>query len=43
VELKFVKMHGAGNDFILVDGAEEAFAEEQLAPVARGACAGISA
>lgn len=31
-------MHGAGNDFIMVDGAEEAFTEEQLALVARRAC-----
>ncbi len=36
--MRFVKMHGAGNDFILVDGAEEAIPEEQLAAVARNAC-----
>ncbi len=31
-------MHGAGNDFIIVDGTEETLPEEQLAPVARAAC-----
>lgn len=36
--MKFVKMHGAGNDFIVIDGAEEAFSDEQLMSVARGAC-----
>jgi diaminopimelate epimerase len=36
--LRFVKMHGAGNDFILVDGADEALPEEQLSLIARGAC-----
>lgn len=36
--MKFVKMHGAGNDFIIVDGVEEALPEEQLPLVARAAC-----
>ncbi|MCL5104365.1 MAG: diaminopimelate epimerase [Armatimonadetes bacterium] len=36
--MRFVKMHGAGNDFVVIDGAKENIAEEQLAAVARGAC-----
>lgn len=36
--MKFVKMHGAGNDFIVVDGTEESIPEEQLPAIARGAC-----
>lgn len=31
-------MHGAGNDFVVVDGAKETIPEEQLAAVARHAC-----
>jgi diaminopimelate epimerase len=36
--LKFVKMHGAGNDFIVVDGEREKIPEEQLPAIARGMC-----
>ena len=31
-------MHGAGNDFVVIDGAKENIAEEQLPAVARHAC-----
>lgn len=36
--MRFVKMHGAGNDFVVVDGAKEPIPEEHLASVARHAC-----
>jgi diaminopimelate epimerase len=36
--LKFVKMHGAGNDFVVIDAAREVIPEENLAPIARHAC-----
>jgi len=31
-------MHGAGNDFVVIDGAKEAFSEQQLPGLARRAC-----
>jgi diaminopimelate epimerase len=36
--VRFIKMHGAGNDFIVIDGAKELITEEQLPSVARHAC-----
>ena len=36
--MRFVKMHGAGNDFVVVDGAKEPIPEDHLASVARHAC-----
>ena len=36
--MRFVKMHGAGNDFVVVDGAKEDLTEAQLPAVARYAC-----
>lgn len=36
--MRFVKMHGAGNDFIVVDGDKESLAEEHLPSIARHAC-----
>ncbi len=36
--MKFVKMHGAGNDFVVIDGADAQFTEEELARVAIGIC-----
>lgn len=36
--MRFAKMHGAGNDFIVVDGAREDVPEEQLPALARQAC-----
>ena len=36
--MKFVKMHGAGNDFVVIDGAKEIIPEQQLPAVARHAC-----
>lgn len=36
--MKFVKMHGAGNDFVVIDGAKEQISEEQLPAIARHAC-----
>src|SRR5512138_3526799 len=36
--MKFVKMHGAGNDFVVIDGAKEKIAEEQLPLIAKFAC-----
>ncbi len=36
--MKFVKMHGAGNDFVVIDGTKEGVAEEQLPNLARRAC-----
>lgn len=36
--MKFTKMHGLGNDFIMVDGFREQPEEESLADLARRAC-----
>lgn len=36
--MRFVKMHGAGNDFVVIDGAKEDIAEENLPAVSRHAC-----
>lgn len=36
--MKFTKMHGAGNDFVVVDGAKDPIPEEHLSAVARHAC-----
>ena len=36
--MRFTKMHGAGNDFVVVDGAKDPIPEEHLAAVARHAC-----
>lgn len=36
--MKFVKMHGAGNDFVVIDGAKEQIPEEQFPAIARHAC-----
>ncbi|MCE5200603.1 MAG: diaminopimelate epimerase [Armatimonadota bacterium] len=36
--MKFVKMHGAGNDFVVIDSAKEEIVEEQLPAIARNAC-----
>lgn len=36
--MKFVKMHGAGNDFVVIDGTTEQFAEEELSRISIGAC-----
>jgi len=36
--VKFVKMHGAGNDFIVIDGEKDSINEEKLPAIARGAC-----
>ncbi|MGB9620519.1 MAG: diaminopimelate epimerase [Armatimonadota bacterium] len=36
--MRFVKMHGAGNDFVVVDGAREKIPEEQLAATAVRVC-----
>lgn len=36
--MRFVKMHGAGNDFVVIDGAMEAIPEEHLSAVGRCAC-----
>jgi len=36
--LRFAKMHGAGNDFVVVDGDKEKLPEEHLPGLARGVC-----
>ena len=36
--LRFVKMHGAGNDFVIIDGEKEAVADEYLPSLARSMC-----
>lgn len=36
--MKFTKMHGLGNDFIVVDGLEETLVEAELPDLARRAC-----
>ncbi len=36
--MKFVKMQGAGNDFVIIDCTKDAIAEEYLPVVARHAC-----
>ncbi len=36
--MRFVKMHGAGNDFVVIDGEKEKLAEEYLPSIARHAC-----
>lgn len=36
--MRFVKMHGAGNDFVVIDGTKEAIPEGHLPAVARCAC-----
>lgn len=36
--MKFTKMHGAGNDFVVIDGAKEVIPEEHLPAIARRAC-----
>jgi len=36
--LRFVKMHGAGNDFVIIDGEKEAVVEEHLPSLARSMC-----
>ena len=36
--MKFVKMHGAGNDFVVIDSVKDSIAEVDLPAVARNAC-----
>lgn len=36
--MRFAKMHGAGNDFVVVDGDKEKLPEEHLPGLARGVC-----
>ncbi|MEN6356589.1 MAG: diaminopimelate epimerase [Armatimonadota bacterium] len=36
--MRFTKMHGAGNDFVVIDGAKEIIPEEQLPSIAKHAC-----
>lgn len=36
--LRFAKLHGAGNDFVVVDGTKEPLSEEYLPAVARHTC-----
>jgi len=36
--LKFVKMHGAGNDFVIIDGEKEVIAEQSLPSLSRHIC-----
>lgn len=36
--MKFVKMHGLGNDFVMVDGFSTHLKEEELEPLARRVC-----
>ena len=36
--MRFVKMHGAGNDFVIIDGEKEAVAEAHLPSLARSMC-----
>ena len=36
--MNFVKMHGLGNDFVMVDGFSVRLAEEELEPLARRVC-----
>lgn len=36
--MRFVKMHGAGNDFVVIDGAKERIAELHLPQLARHVC-----
>lgn len=36
--MRFVKMHGAGNDFVIIDGEKEAVVEEHLPSLARSMC-----
>lgn len=36
--MRFVKMHGAGNDFVVIDGAKEIIAEEHLSALASHSC-----
>ncbi len=37
--MKFTKMHGAGNDFIIVDNRRESIPAEQMSALARRLCA----
>src|SRR5437868_10749338 len=36
--MKFTKMHGLGNDFVMVDGFVEHLAESEYAALSRAAC-----
>ena len=36
--MRFVKMHGAGNDFVVIDGAKESIPEEHLSALALHCC-----
>src|SRR5687768_14195654 len=36
--MKFTKMHGLGNDFVIVDGFEERFDEANVDALARAVC-----
>ena len=36
--MKFVKMHGAGNDFVIIDGEKEVIAEQSLPSLSRHIC-----
>ncbi|MDH7602843.1 MAG: diaminopimelate epimerase [Armatimonadota bacterium] len=36
--MKFAKLHGAGNDFVVVDGSEEKIPEQKLPQVAKHIC-----
>ena len=36
--MRFVKMHGAGNDFVVIDGVKDEIPEQHLPSVARHAC-----
>lgn len=36
--LKFVKMHGIGNDFVVIDCTERHFSDSEQSNIARGAC-----
>ena len=37
--MRFTKMHGAGNDFIIINNIEERIPEERLGALAKQLCA----
>ena len=36
--MKFVKMHGAGNDFIIINNIEEKIPQEKMSSIAKKLC-----